>query len=117
MKYDKLCEELKDKVPSIADIIDANCDMGNHFVFFVITDSYILNADIVKDEEVINQLFAFFETMANSNISAIEEVLEFSVLETIWDCEDKNKINKYYSFLGDKTKEFWNNIKKNYGLE
>lgn len=56
----------------------------------------------------LQNIFAFFEKMANSERGEIRELLMYSTLETLDDYKDILTIA--YTFMGNKTKELLNNV-------
>lgn len=58
-----------------------------------------------NDEAKLKLAFAFFEDMANNESNDVQEILEFTVLETIVD-ETDGTYEKCVPYMGPATKEF-----------
>ena len=103
MKYETVLSELLATVPEIEPIVrekmlaeDIAEEDGMHIIFsFIIFP--LLREWGRTDKHTADKVFAFFENMANSDDTAVLEVLDFSVLEPIADMDESERtiIEKY----------------------
>ena len=68
--------------------------------------NFLSQPEIYKKQ--LQNIFAFFEEMANSENEEIRELLMYSTLETLDD--NKDILNNAYMFMGNKTKKSLENI-------
>ena len=84
---------------------------GVHVWFGMIVVPFVIELLNSNKVSKLHLAFNFFEKMALSNDSRIEEVLEFSVLEEILSAENK-EINHLKKYMGEKTLEYCLNAEK-----
>lgn len=62
-----------------------------------------------KDDERLKMAFAFFEDMANSDDSRIQELLQFTILENLT-TESEEIYKAAQKYIGPETKTFVNQV-------
>ncbi|GAA0086273.1 hypothetical protein UT300007_27120 [Clostridium sp. CTA-7] len=114
MKYDSLIEDIFKAIPELREEYNSKAEenlideeTGVHIVFGVIIVPYLvelLKKENDKYKEVIRRTFIFFEEMAKNDDVLIQEVLEFTIIETLID-EGKEVLNNAYNYMLEETKK------------
>lgn len=114
MKYDNLVEKILNDIPELKnEYLDKAEDnlideaTGVHVVFGLIVTPYVVNLlknDNEVNTKILKKIFVFFEDMAKSEDSLIQEVLEFTVIEGLIE-EGKEILSKSYSYMLDETRQ------------
>ncbi len=114
MKYDTLLGEIFKSLPELKEEYDAKSkenlidkDTGVHVVFGIIIVPYLVNLlkrESQNDNDILKRAFIFFEEMARSNDKLIQEVLEFTVIESFID-EDEVVLMNAYKYMLSETRE------------
>lgn len=114
MKYDSLIEDIFNAIPGLREEYNSKAEenlideeTGVHIVFGVIIVPYLvelLKTENNKCKEVLRRTFIFFEEMAKSDDVLIQEVLEFTIIESIID-EGKEVLSNAYKYMLDETKK------------
>ena len=114
MKYDSLIQDIFKAMPELREEYNSKAEenlideeTGVHIVFGVIIVPYLV--ELLKKEndrykEVIKRIFIFFEKMAKSDDVLIQEVLEFTIIETLID-EWKEVLSNAYNYMLEETKK------------
>lgn len=114
MKYNSLIEEIFKAIPELREEYNSKAEenlideeTGVHIVFGVIIVPYLvelLKRENDKDKEVLRRTFIFFEEMAKSDDVLIQEVLEFTIIESFID-EGKEVLSNAYKYMLEETKK------------
>ena len=126
MKYNSLVGEILKAIPELRDEYNSRSeeklideDSGVHIVFGIIIFPYLLellNRENDKDKEVIRHIFIFFEEMAKCDDVLIQEVLEFTIIESFIN-EGKEILRKAYKYMLDETKKSSSEIERFFNIK
>lgn len=113
MEYNNLYDNLISRVPNAKTVVEEFKDDGNHIIFSILVNEYLPMAKEERNNSDIVSLFDLFEEMAHSDDVKIKEVLEFSVLESIYDFND-DEVDYFKSHMKTDTLKCWNYVLDNY---
>ena len=109
MKYESLIEDIFKAIPELEEEYNVRAeenlidkDTGAHIVFGIIIIPYLvelLKRESEDDKEILRRTFTFFEEMAKSDDVLIQEVLEFTIIESFIDEGEEVAMNAYKYML------------------
>ena len=110
--YDDFIKIFPDDITIFEKLAEENAaykEDGMHIVFGMIVVPYLIQ--IVKnDKEKAKKAFDYIEDMEKSGNPKISEVVEFTILESLVDLDDKSILESCIDYMGDETKEALNSI-------
>ncbi len=117
MKYEDLYDDFVNLFPEDKQLFNdlsvesaAHQEDGMHIMFGMVVVPY-LKRIIINDSEKTRVAFDYIEKMEKSGDSKIAEVVEFTILESILDSENKNELlRECEKYMGEETRLALNNI-------
>lgn len=85
-------------------------ETGSHIIYGDVFYPYIERSISEKNVNAIKHIFEFIEKTLNSNDQYSKEVIAFSILERL--CDNRKSLNWTKRYMGDKTIEIIQSIKK-----
>jgi len=126
LKYNSLIEDIFKAIPELREEYNSKAEenlideeTGVHVVFGVIIVPYLV--ELLKREndnhkEVLRRTFIFFEEMAKSDDVLIQEVLEFTIIESFID-EGKEVLSNAYKYMLEETKESSSEVERFFNIK
>lgn len=127
MKYNSLIEDIFNAIPELREEYSSKAEenlideeTGVHIVFGMIIVPYLVKLLKMKEnyecKEVLRRIFIFFEEMAKSDDVLIQEVLEFTIIESIID-EGKEILSNAYKYMLDETKKSTREVERFFNIK
>lgn len=126
MKYNSLIANILKAIPELREEYNSKAEenlieeeTGPHIVFGLIIVPYLielLKRENDKDKEVLRRTFVFFEEMAKSDDVLIQEVLEFTIIESFIDA-GKEVLSNAYKYMLEETKKSSSSVERFFNIK
>ena len=85
-------------------------ETGAHVVYGDVLKPYLLHHITTKNKDVVQKILAFIEKSLSENDPLLNEIIAFSVLESI--LTDNIDLSYVEPMLGDHSRKTWNELKE-----